>query len=125
MGTNRALCSSGIPALDAVEKLLGQKVELRVKVDASVCKAAAEKGTSSHMKYISKSQGVDLFWMRDVVQRLGVRLDKVSTADNVADLLTKPLCGQRTEILREAAGVKASGPRRQPDQPASACQLEE
>ena len=77
------------------------------------------------MKYISKSQGVDLFWMRDVVQRLGVRLDKVSTADNVADLLTKPLCGQRTEILREAAGVKASGPRRQPDQPASACQLEE
>ena len=115
VGANRALCSSGIPALDAVEKLLGQSVELRVKVDASVCKAAAEKGTSTHMKYISKSQGVDLFWMRDIVQRLGVRLEKVSTTENAADLLTKPLCGQRTEVLREAAGVKACGQRRKSD----------
>ena len=109
VGTNRALCSSGIPSMDAVEKLLGQKTMLRAMVDASVCKAAAEKGTSSHMKYISKTQQVDLFWLRDVVQRADVQLEKVGTQENLADLLTKPLCGPRTEALREAVGVLGAG----------------
>ena len=103
--TNRGLCASGIPVMDAVEKMLGREMKLRVMVDAAVCKAAAEKGMSTQMKYISKTQGVDLFWMRDVVQRLDVSLEKCNTSVNDADLL-KPLCGQRTANLRNAVGVR-------------------
>ena len=60
-GANRALCSGGIPALDFFEKVLGRRVPLRVHVDATVCKAAAEKGTSKQMKYVGKTQQVDFF----------------------------------------------------------------
>ena len=96
VGTNRALCATGIPAMDAVEKIIGAKTELRAFVDAAVCKAAAEKGTPSQMKYISKSQSVDLFWLRGITQRLDVSLFKADTKDNIADLLTKLLGGERT-----------------------------
>ena len=94
--------------MDALEKLLGASLELRVFVDASVSKAAAEKGTPNHMKYISKTQGINLLWARDIVQRLDVSLEKIDTLSNVADLPTKPLCGQRTVALRNALGVTAA-----------------
>ena len=105
-GANRGLCAAGIPALDVFEKILGAKLKLRVFVDAAVSKAAAEKGTSTQMKYISKTQGVDLFWLRDIVQRLGVSLEKVDSASNLADLLTKPLSGPRTKDLRHSLCVR-------------------
>ena len=88
-----------------MEQILGRKLELRVLVDASVCKAAAEKGTSNHMKHISKTQGADLFWLRDVVHRLDVTLEKTDSLSNVADALTKPLGGERTKELRAKIGV--------------------
>ena len=105
-GANRGLCAAGIPALDVFEKILGAKLKLRVFVDAAVSKAAAEKGTSTQMKYISKTQGVDLFWLRDIVQRLDVSLEKVDSASNLADLLTKPLSGPRTKDLRHSLCVR-------------------
>ena len=108
LGVNRGLCSAGLPIMDALEKILGVELCVRVLVDASVCKTAAEKGTSTQMKYISKSQGVDLFWLRDVVQRAGVKLDKVGSADNLADLLTKPLHGKRVQELSEKVGMAFS-----------------
>ena len=74
-------------------------------VGATVCKVAAEKGMSTRMKYLSKTQQVDLFWLRDIVHTVGVSLEKVSSIDNVADILTKPLDGQRTRMLRERLGV--------------------
>ena len=57
------------------------------------------------MKYLSKTQEVDLFWLRGTVQKLGIELKKVGTADNLADVLTKPLCGPRTAEMRKAVGV--------------------
>ena len=78
VGVNRGLCASGIPAVDFLERSLGRPVPLRVLVDATVCKAAAEKGSSTRMRYIRKTQQVDLFWLRDVVQAVGVKLVKVA-----------------------------------------------
>ena len=106
VGVNRALCSGGIPAMDFLEKALGRTVPLRVLVDATVCKAAAEKGTSRQMKYLSKTQCVDLFWLRDAVRNVPLELIKVKSDDNVADVLTKSLPGRRTAILREQMGVR-------------------
>ena len=103
--TNRGLCATGLPLMGALEKLLGPSLELRVFADACVSKAAAEKVTPNHMKYTSKTQGINLFWLRDIVQRLDVSLEKVGALPNAADLLTKPLCGQRSVALREALGL--------------------
>ena len=105
-GVNRALCSGGIPAMDFLEKALGRTVPLRVLVDATVCKAAAEKGTSRQMKYLSKTQCIDLFWLRDAVRNVPLELIKVKSDDNIADVLTKSLPGRRTAILREQMGVR-------------------
>ena len=106
VGVNRALCSGGIPAMDFLEKALGGTVPLRALVDVTVCKAAAEKGTSRQMKYLSKTQRVDLFWLRDAVRNVPLELIKVKSDDNIADVLTKPLPGRRTVILRERMGVR-------------------
>ena len=106
VGANRALCSGGIPAVDFFEKVLGRDVPLRAYVDATVCKAAAEKGTSKQMRYPSKTQGVDLFWLRDVVKEVPVGLRKTDSASNMADGFTKPLPKHRTEEMREALGVE-------------------
>ena len=107
VGVNRALSSGGIPAVDFFEKSLGRPVPLQAYVDATVCKAAAEKGTSKQMKYLNKTQAVDLFWLRDVVKQVPVDLRKTTSADNIADGLTKPLPKHRTHGMREALGVRA------------------
>ena len=81
---------------------------MRTYVDATVCKAAAEKGTSKQMKYLSKTQGVDLFWLRDVVNEVPVELRKATSAENVADGFTKPNSKQRTAELRGSLGLRAT-----------------
>ena len=101
VGVNRGLCAAALPAVDVLGQHLGQRVELRVLVDATMRKAAAEKGTSKRAKYLSKTQQVGLFWLRDVVNGGGVKLEKVDTAGNVADFLTMPLGGLRTADLRQ------------------------
>ena len=78
---------------------------MRVLVDATVRKAAAEMGTSARMRLLGNTQEVDLLWLRDVVHKVGISLEKVSTDDNLADILTKPLDGKRTRLLREKIGV--------------------
>ena len=100
-----ALCAGGIPALEFLEQALGRSIPLRVFVDASVCKAAAEKGSSKQMRHISKTQGVDLAWLRDAVRAVPIELLKTSSQENIADALTKPLPGPRTVMLREKVGV--------------------
>ena len=93
--------------MDFLEKALGVPVPLKVFVDATVCKAAAEKGTSRQMKYLSKTQCVDLFWLRDAVRNVPLEMSTVRSADNIADILTKPLSGPRTAMLRVRMGVRA------------------
>ena len=58
------------------------------------------------MKYLSKTQCVDLFWLRDAVRNVSLELIKVKSDDNIADVLTKSLPGRRTAILRERMGVR-------------------
>ena len=108
VGVNRALCGGGIPAVDFFEKALGRRVPLRAFVDATVCKAAAEKGTSKQMRYLNKTQAVDLFWLRDVVKEVPVDLRKAASAENVADGFTKPISKQRTAEMRVALGLRTA-----------------
>jgi hypothetical protein len=48
------------------------------------------------MKHIQ----IDLHFVRDLVQRGALQVRHVHTQDQLADLLTKPLSRQRTEVLR-------------------------
>ena len=94
--------------MDALVKLHGSSLELRVYVGASVSKAAAQKGAPIHVKFMSKTHGVNLFWIRYTlynVLRMDLSLEKMGALSKVADLLTKPLCRQRTVALRKALGV--------------------
>ena len=108
VGVNRGLCTGALPAVDFLEKTLGQKVPVRVMVDASVAKAAAEKGTSRQMRYLSKAQGIELFWLRDMVNAIPLDVRKVDGLENLADAFTKPLPGPRVAALREGIGVVKS-----------------
>ena len=92
--------------MDFLEKTLGRTVPHRVLVDATVCKAAAEKGTSRQMKYLPKTQRADLFWFRDAVRNVPLELIKVKSDDNIAEVLTRSPPGRRTANLRERMGVR-------------------
>ena len=105
VGVNRGLCAGGIPAKDFLEKALGREAPLKAYVDASARHAAALKGASRKVWYLSKTQGVELFWLRDVVRAVPKDLCKVASIDNVADAFTKGLSGSRTEGLRQKIGM--------------------
>ena len=68
IGVNRALRTGGIKAMGFPEEALGRPAPLKVLVDAVVCMAAAEKGAWRQMKYLSKTQCLVLFWLRDAVR---------------------------------------------------------
>ena len=55
----------------------------------------------SRMKHIQ----IDLHFVRDIVQKGTLHVHHVHTQDQLADLLTKPLSRQRTELLRTKIGV--------------------
>jgi hypothetical protein len=55
----------------------------------------------SRMKHIQ----IDLHFVRDIVQKGTLHVHHVNTQDQLADLLTKPLSCQRTELLRVKIGV--------------------
>jgi len=53
------------------------------------------------MKHIQ----IDLHFVRDILQKGTLHVDHVNTQDQLADLLTKPLSRQCTELLRKKIGV--------------------
>ena len=55
---------------------------------------------------MSKTQCVDLFWLRDAARNVPLVLVKVKSDDIIAYVLTKSLPGRRTAILRGRMGVR-------------------
>ena len=53
------------------------------------------------MKYIQ----INLHFVRDLAQKGSLQVRHVHTQDQLADLLTKPLSRQRTELLRTNIGL--------------------
>jgi hypothetical protein len=65
-------------------------------------------GLLKNQKFSHKSKHFDTryHFIRDHVNRGTIRLEYVKTTENVADLMTKPLPGPRTEYLRKKAGLE-------------------
>jgi len=61
------------------------------------------KNPSLHSK--SKHIDVRYHWIRDVLEKKLLELEKIHTDDNVADMLTKPLAKERHGICRQLAGM--------------------
>ena len=59
----------------------------------------------SHMKHIQ----IDLHFVRDLVQKGSIQISHVYTQDQLADLLTKSLSKQHTELLRNKINDLADG----------------
>ena len=55
----------------------------------------------SHMKHVQ----IDLHFVRDLVHKGSLQVKHVHTQDQTADLLTKPLSRQGTELLRNKIGL--------------------
>ena len=81
-----------------------QLITGRVYVDATVCQAVAASGESKALAHISKSQAVDLLWLRDVSRHLGLLILKVESERNVADILTKAVSRKVLEHLLPILG---------------------
>ncbi|XP_022897576.1 uncharacterized protein LOC111411260 [Olea europaea var. sylvestris] len=60
----------------------------------------------SRMKHIQ----IDLHFLRDIVQKVVLKVHHVNTQEQLADLLTKPLSKQRTSQLRTKIGIADGSP---------------
>jgi hypothetical protein len=53
----------------------------------------------------SKHIEIRYFYIRDMVQKGAIKLEYVSTEDQIADILTKPLSRVKFEYFRDKLGV--------------------
>ena len=56
------------------------------------------------MTYLSKSQGVDLLWLRDVLRHMNMHVIHTPSERNLADILTKSAVKQVLEALLPVLG---------------------
>jgi hypothetical protein len=74
--------------IDNLLKQQGLNMKLFLETDASAAKgAAARLGSGKRMKHLD----VQDLWVQQVVKSGRIKVTKISTVDNVADFLTKPL----------------------------------
>ena len=76
----------------------------RIYVDASVCESVSAAGESRSMTYLSKSQGVDLLWLRDILRHLNIVVIRIPSERNLADILTKAIARKILEALLPILG---------------------
>lgn len=76
--------------------------EVKVYTDSQSCIALVQ-----NPKQGNRTKHIDLkyHYVKEEVERKNVRLEYVPTESNTADLMTKPLTGRRTEMLRKLAGL--------------------
>ena len=53
----------------------------------------------------SKHIEIRYFYIRDMVQRGAIKLEYISTEDQIADILTKPLSRVKFEHFRDKLGI--------------------
>eukprot|EP01071_Lankesteria_metandrocarpae_P011423 Lankesteria_metandrocarpae@DN5444_c0_g1_i12.p1 len=95
-----------IPLIHIVKAIAGKDLELEMLIDSEAAIAAIERSSSKKLAYLPKTQGVSLAWIADAIDATNIRLRHVRTADNIADLLTKPLAAPCMSALLKICGVQ-------------------
>ena len=83
------MARSALGQLALLERLVNEKVQMRLHVDATTAIAYSRRGTSKLMGYLAKTQSVNFLWIREQIQQFGISVLKVESAFNLADVLTK------------------------------------
>ena len=83
------MARSALGQLALLERLVNEKVQMRLHVDATTAIACSRRGTSKLMGYLAKTQSVNFLWIREQIQQFGISVLKVESAFNLADVLTK------------------------------------
>jgi hypothetical protein len=109
VGFDDGLCRSGLIVAGLWEEALGRPVLLRVRCDSDACMLAIKNGISAKMRYIRKHQRISIGFLHDAMDeavhddRETVRVD---SADNIADMFTKPLHAQSFCKHRLSLGIR-------------------
>ena len=102
---SRCLAQCGISIQLLLGALAKYQPELEVYCDAEVAIKAVLAGSSAQMRYIQKTQGIHLAWLRQLVALDDVSLHKIDTDENVADVMTKGLLVVKFSKFRTMLGI--------------------
>ena len=83
---------------------VGIELEVVVHTDSDACRGTCQRTGLGRMKHLE----VEALWGQDVLKRKRVRLERVHTDVNIADLMTKYLSRGRIEILLGLMGFVPS-----------------
>lgn len=74
------------------------------------CDSQSAIHLSKNSTYHSRSKHIDVryHWIRDVLENKLLKVEKVHTNENGADMMTKPLSKEKTEFCKHAAGLAAT-----------------
>jgi hypothetical protein len=90
-----------------LRKLLSGLFGLRLEVTCIWCDNQSCMKLSENQVFHDRSKHIEIkyYYIRDMVQRGAVRLQFVTTEDQVADVFTKPLSRMKFEYFRNKLGV--------------------
>ena len=95
---------STMPLAELLSQMLARDVASKLLSDSAAAVSAADKGVTT-MRYLRKNHRVSVGCVSGYVREVGIELIKTDGEDNVSDIFTKPLEGQRFAVLRTALGV--------------------
>lgn len=74
------------------------------------CDSQSAIHLSKNSTYHSRSKHIDVryHWIRDMLENKLLRIEKIHTNDNGADMMTKALPKEKIEFCKEAAGLAAT-----------------
>ncbi|CAE7450270.1 unnamed protein product [Symbiodinium sp. CCMP2592] len=98
----------GIYAQDLFEFLLGYRVPLDIMTDSATGIAAIHDAYGV-LKYMKRTQSVPLSWLHDVSMDPDNNINKTSTDDNLADVMTKALEKNKFQHFSRLLGVHPHG----------------
>ena len=85
------LRQQGIPVQELLVRLMGEDIHVHVMEDNTACISAITKGYSLALRYLKRTQRIDLGFLHEVLNSENYHLEKVDTKVHKGDFFTKPL----------------------------------
>ena len=83
-----------LPIQLLLKQLIGGTIELKVFEDNSATIAAIRKGYSPALRYLRRTQRIDIGFLHEIFEEHDVNIEKASTSKHRGDMFTKPQIGR-------------------------------